>query len=451
VPAPTLIRDRLTWLTYGHFAVYGYFFYGFGPVVPLLRAEQHTSRGVAGLHGTALAVGGMLGGALTPWLVRRFSRAGAAWFGLGGLGVAVLGFGILHPVWVTIALAAISSMFGTLIANTVVATLSDHHGSASFSAISEANACNAAVGLVAPLVVGACVAGGLGWRPGLAVIAVLVVALAAVTAVLRVRAPAVPRTVEITRTSPLPQSYRLVWSCLVATTAVEVCLNLWVADELRTHAHAAPGTATAGLSAVVLGVLVGRLAGSRLLLRWPATSVLLSAIVLSMIGFAGFWLAPTPLLAFVGLFVLGVGDSMHFPLGIALAVSHSHGRPDLALSRASYATGLAAGIAPFAFGVVADSVGPYVAFLLVPLCLAVAAAIVWRLHRLPIVASAARGALQGADEARLGPRLPRNALDRYVAADQATTEDGQPGRPTLPLAEAVLAMRRTVQDRLRRD
>src|SRR5436190_19878511 len=71
MPAAALNRDRLTWLAYGQFAAFGYFFYGFGPVVPLLRVEQHTSRGVAGLHGTAFALGGMLGGALAPWLVRR--------------------------------------------------------------------------------------------------------------------------------------------------------------------------------------------------------------------------------------------------------------------------------------------------------------------------------------------------------------------------------------------
>ena len=42
-----LARDRFTWLAYGQLSAFGYFFYGFGPVVPLLLQEQHTSRGVA--------------------------------------------------------------------------------------------------------------------------------------------------------------------------------------------------------------------------------------------------------------------------------------------------------------------------------------------------------------------------------------------------------------------
>jgi len=54
-----LERDRLTWLTYLQLGCYGYFLYGFGPSLSLLRDEQGTSRAVAGLHGTALAVGSL--------------------------------------------------------------------------------------------------------------------------------------------------------------------------------------------------------------------------------------------------------------------------------------------------------------------------------------------------------------------------------------------------------
>ena len=53
-------RGPATWLTYSQLGIYGYFLYGFGPTVPLLRDEQGFSRTVAGLHGTALAVGALL-------------------------------------------------------------------------------------------------------------------------------------------------------------------------------------------------------------------------------------------------------------------------------------------------------------------------------------------------------------------------------------------------------
>jgi cyanate permease len=108
--------------------------------------------------------------------------------------------------------------------------------------------------------------------------------------------------------------------------------------------------------------------------------VLLGAITLSALGFAVFWLAPVPWLAVVGLVVLGLGDSMHFPLGIALVVAHSGGQPDLAVSRSSYAAALAFGVSPFLLGVLADATGPHPAFLLVPVFLAGAATMAWRLR-----------------------------------------------------------------------
>ncbi|HEU4424116.1 MAG TPA: MFS transporter, partial [Pilimelia sp.] len=145
---PVLVRDRLTWLAYGHLAAFGYFFYGFGPVVPLLHEELRTSRGVAGLHATAFAVGGLVAATLMPHLVRRFGRQAVAWAGLAGLSAAALGFWAAHALWMTLPLAAIASAFGALIVNIALATMSEHHGPAGPAAISEGNAVGAAVGLV---------------------------------------------------------------------------------------------------------------------------------------------------------------------------------------------------------------------------------------------------------------------------------------------------------------
>src|SRR5205085_10635551 len=136
-------------------------------------------------------------------------------------------------------------------------------------------------------------------------------------------------------------TYWIAWSCLLATGSVEVCLNLWVADVLRVHSHASTGTATAALSAVVGGMCVGRFVGTRVLLRSPAPQALLGALAVSAAGFALFWLAPMPWLAVVGLVVLGLGNALHFPSGIALVVAHSGGQPDLAVSRSAYASSFA--------------------------------------------------------------------------------------------------------------
>jgi len=388
------VRDRLTWLMYAQLAVWAYFFYGFGPVVPLLRDEQHTSRGVASLHGTAFAVGGVVGGALLPWTVRRFGRSWLIWTGLGAVAVGMVGLWLSHPLPATLAWAALASMGGSGVVNGTAAVLSDHHGAAGAASISEANAVAAAVGMVAPLAVGAAVAAGLGWRPGLGVTLGLVALLGLA---LRVRIPAA-RSAPGTRPGaprPLPRSYWLAWTSLVATGSVELCLNLWVADVLRTHAGVAPGTATAAVSAIIGGMFVGRVVGGRLVLRYQPAAVLIGALGVSAAGFALFWLASAPWLAMVGLAVCGLGNAVHFPLGIALAVAHSGGQPELALSRTTYAICIALSVAPFALGAIADRVGPHTAILLVAGFLAVSATAVTRLLLLP---PAAERDAAGADE-----------------------------------------------------
>jgi fucose permease len=160
-----------------------------------------------------------------------------------------------------------------------------------------------------------------------------------------------------------------------------MCLNLWVTDVLRTHSRVSAGGAAAALSAVVGGMCAGRYAGSRFALRLPAATVLLGALLLSAVGFAVFWLATAAWLAVVGLVLTGLGNALHYPLGVALAVEHSDGHPDLAAARTSYALALSFGAAPFALGAVADRIGPHLAFLLLPAFLALSASAVSTLRR----------------------------------------------------------------------
>jgi cyanate permease len=387
----SLTRDRLTLVTYAQLGIFGYFVYGFGPVVPLLRDEQGTSRAVASLHGSALAVAALVGGAAFPWLVRRFGRPQVLWVATFGLAVGVLGLWAARPFAATMIAIFVTATAGSTLVNGVVATLSGHHGPAGAAAISEANAVAAGVGTVSPLIVGAAFSVGLGWRPGLAVVVLLVAAVALVGWRSRdaLRTAVVAPSVHGTGTGRLPGAYWLAWTSMVVTGSVEVCLNLWAGDELREHARVAPGVATAAVSAIVGGMFLGRVIGTRLVLRLPPLRVLLAALALSAVGFTVFWLATTAWLAIAGLLVCGLGNSLHYPLAIALAVEHSGGQPDLAAARSAYAMAIGFGLAPLALGWTADQAGTHSAFLLVYVLLAVAAVVVWRLMSVPAPVSAA--------------------------------------------------------------
>jgi len=379
---PRLVRDRVTWLIYAQLALWGYFLYGFGPVVPLLRDEQRVSASVASLHGTALAVGALAGGALFPVLARRLGRGRTLWVSLAGVAAAAIALCFARPLALTLSAAVVVMLFGALVVSAVVATLTEHHGEAGSAAIAEANAAACIAGVLAPLVIGVAVAAGLGWRPGLAVVAGLVAVVALLARFLGVRLPSgISASTVSGPAERLPGTYWVAWALMSITGSVEVCLSLWAADVLRGRAGMSPGAAAAAVSGIVAGMAVGRLIGGRLALRVTPVHLFLAALAVSMLGFAVFWTATVPWLAVSGLVVAGLGNAMHYPLGISLALRAAPGQEDQAAARASYGMAVGFGLAPFLLGALADGVGAHQAFLLVPLFLAAAALLVVRLGR----------------------------------------------------------------------
>ncbi len=362
----------MTWLVYLQIGVYGFFIYGFGPTVPLLREEQDLSRTLSGLHGTALAVGALLAGLTTAAIIRWRGRAAALWGGMAVLCLGVVVYVSSTALPVTLLGALLGSLGGSFTITAVAPTLMERHGTGGPAAISEANASAAAAGIVAPLLVGGAVLVGLGWRAGLLVVLILVLALAAVLG--RTPVPA-PRAVAEHHegSSRLPARYWIGWCVLAACICTEFCLTLWAADILRTRNGLGPGGASAGLTGLVVGMLLGRLAGGRLALRFGIDPLLYAAIGVAAAGFALFWVSTWAPLAIAGLLVCGLGVALHYPLGIARAIDAAEGRPDLASARAALAAALAIGVGPFALGALADQVGLHTAFLVVPCLLGLAA------------------------------------------------------------------------------
>ncbi|GAB2926521.1 MFS transporter [Micromonospora polyrhachis] len=381
---PRLIHDRITWLTYAQLGVWGFFLYGFGPVVPLLRDEQGTSAAVASLHSTSVALGALIGGYLFPLLTRRFDRGPVLWCSLAGIAVGAIGLTTLRPLPATLAAVVVAATFGTMVVCGVNTVLADHHRSAAPAAISEANAACAGLGVLAPLVIGLAVSAGIGWRPALAVEVALIalVALAAVT--FRVRLPQAASAAAAAETGSrrLPRAYWLAWALMSVTGSIEICLSLWGADVLRTHAGLSRGAASAALAAIVGGMFLGRLVGGRIALRVAPVPLLLGALSVSLLGFTLFWAFPVGWIAVAGLMIMGLGNAMHYPLGISIALAAAKGQADRAAGYSSYAMAVGSGIAPVVLGWVADGVGPHLAFLLLPVFIAVSALLALRLGRI---------------------------------------------------------------------
>lgn len=164
----------------------------------------------------------------------------------------------------------------------------------------------------------------------------------------------------------MPAAFWWSWSVLVMTTAIEFSMTIWCSDVLQNHDGLSKGAAATGVTAIVTGMTIGRLSSSRLTLRQATDRLLAGVFALTVIGFALFWITALPVLAYAGLFVVGLGISLQFPLAITRLIGFSEGRPDLATGYGSIGTGLAVAIAPFALGAFADRVGSHTAMLVVP-------------------------------------------------------------------------------------
>ena len=377
--ATGLERDRLSWMLYLSVATYGYFLYGVGVSVPLLRDELHISRSEAGLHGTALACGSVIAGLWGARLIARFGRDVVLWTGSAMMCVGVVTFCAGQVAAVTLLGALVAGSGGSLLLNIVNAVMMDRHGLAGPAALSEATAFGSGAGIVAPLVIGAVVAVGLGWRAGLLVSVLLVVVVRTVFRGERLPAPLRPATPVTERyqgdAAPrrrLPPAFWITWGVFACVIAVEFCLALWVSDELRVRDNLAAGPASAGVAAVLVGLTVSRLAGGRLGLRHGVDWLLDRSILVLLLGFAGFWVTTSPWVALPSLLVCGLGLGMLAPLTIGRSVVAAGGRSDLAVARTSLGAGLAIGAGPFLIGAIADRTSVHVAFLLVPTLLVLA-------------------------------------------------------------------------------
>lgn len=369
-------RDRLTFTLYATFITWGWFLYGFSPAVPLIAEEQGISRALAGLHGTALAVGAILTATVSSTVAVRLGRRVQT---LLGAGLLVVGCGLLlagQTLPATLAACLVTSIGGNLAISAAQPALSVHHGPAGPAAVTEANAVGATVGLFAPLALGASVALGWGWRPAVAVVALLAGGAALLVAPLRATgalgrgarprpaSPPAPR-----RARRFPRTFWFFWTALLCGVAVEFATVFWASDLILQQTDAPASVATAAVSALIVGMSVSRFVVGPLSLRKAPEKLLLVGFATAGAGWLVFWLAPSPGIAVAGLVLAGLGYGTHYPLAVSLAMRASRGQPDQAQALASLGTGGAVAVAPFVLGALADVVGAHLAFLLVPVVL----------------------------------------------------------------------------------
>jgi len=371
----TIKRDRFFWTIALQTFVVNFFLGGFGPAQPLLRADQHTSLAIAGLHGTAMGIAAIFAGLSIPQLTHRFGRAQTGWIGLIIFSFGLLALAFVQPIQLTILAAFVTSFGCSTVINSFVVSLNGHYGELAPIAVGQANGVSSAGYVVGTATIGTIAQAAPDfWRMGLVLILPLALYLYFFRRE-RTEEVHIPST-EGPQGGKLSLAFWITWAGFVATIGTEFATSFWAADLVRNRTGATAAISTIAIIALGVGMAIGRFFGGRLMHKFAADTQLLIVLALQAAGFFGLWLSHNLAVSLVMLLINGLGISMQFALTSLRLINHSDGRPELAIGRSSLAAGLAIAGAPFLLGVLGDNYGISRAYLMVPVLILIAALIV---------------------------------------------------------------------------
>ena len=362
--ANPFIRTRFTWLAYFLLAFFGFLLNILGPITPFLKDELGLSYTVSSLHFTAFAVGILMVGFGGHIVIQRLGRWLSLWVGTFGMSLSVGLLLIGRTPVITIGACFLMGLVGSLILTIVPSALSDLHGEQLAIAYAEANVISSVIATAAPLLVGF-TAGVIligGWR--------LALGIAAFTPILmwfgfrKVKPPLAMAASQdpAARKQLLPVLFWVYWVGIVLAVAVEFCMLSWSADYLENSLGMIKAQAAQSVSFFLMGMIVGRLSGSRLVQRFSSSRLVLLSIGVASAGFFIFWMGKTVIIGISGLFITGLGVASLYPLLVSLAIRAAGSQTVLASARTTLASGTAVLTLPLVLGRLADSVGIHQAY-----------------------------------------------------------------------------------------
>ena len=370
-----LQRDLFFWTIALQTVAVNFFLGGFGPAQPLLRADQHTSLTIAGLHGTAMGIASILAGLSNPWFSHKFGRANAGWIGLVIFVFGLTSLAFLQPVALTILAAAVTGFGTSTVINSFVTSLNSHYGAQAPLAVAQANGIASAGYVFGTFTIGSIAQKAPDfWRLGLLVILPLALYLFFFRRE-KTAEPHVP-TGNGPQSGKMSKAFWITWVGFIATISTEFATAFWAAALVRDRTDASAAISTIAIMALGTGMGLGRFFGGRIMHKLSLDHQLLTILGLQFAGFFGIWLSHNLAISMAMLLLSGLGISMQFALTSLRMISHSDNRPDLAIGRSSLAAGIAIGGAPFLLGVLGDSFGISRAYLMVPVLILIAGVIV---------------------------------------------------------------------------
>jgi fucose permease len=265
---------------------------------------------------------------------------------------------------ITIGASFLMGLIGSLILTIVPSALSDQHGEQRSVAYAEANVVASLIATAAPLLVGlaegAFSAGG--WRLALGISAFTPNLMWLRFGNAKPPQASAAQWEPAVEKQPLPALFWVYWVGIGLAVAVEFCMISWSADYLENSLGMPKVEAAQSVSLFLGAMIVGRLAGSRLVQLFSARKLVVLSIFVASAGFFVFWMGKTVLLGLSGLFITGLGVASLYPLILSLAIGAAGGQTVLASARTTLASGTAILTLPLVLGRLADAVGIHQAY-----------------------------------------------------------------------------------------
>jgi MFS family permease len=366
---------RLTWTAYLLMACQGYLIYSVGYITPYLQSELGTPSWAAAMPSASLAAGMFVSAFIVNLVVRRIGAGPAIRLWIALMAVTAVLMSLAVSIWPILAGAF---FFGIAAAGSLVYVITMLGSQANGVYLMRSAMWSVVGGVVGPVALSAA-ARSIGWNLGPLLPVPLLVVL-----VLAVPTPAMGRSAVTghVREPGLGRWYWLTWVYLTLAIGAEFSFVAWGAQVAVARAGLALADATALAALFVVGEILGRLAlsggpGSRVDIQ----TVLRLSTVVTATGGALLWVAGTPIMVGIGMFVGGVGLAGLYPLTARLAVAQAPQAPVKAGARLTAASGVAISGAPLLLGLVAGLAGVITAWGLLLAMLAVALVILWRIPR----------------------------------------------------------------------
>jgi fucose permease len=372
VPDAAMRRDPLTWYSYLALAFFSYLNSIQGNIIPFLKAELNLTYSEVSLHPSALAVGSLLVGLAGDRVIRRFGRRRMLTVAVVGGSAGLLLLSLAGNIWMSVGSCLFMGCFAAFVPAMTSTILAELHGARRDVAYAEANALCYVFAITAPLVLGLTVWAGLNWRMG--VVPGIATGFAVAAVFLRTPVPE-QRVAVATSTAPLTPAFWAFWVMLAFSVAVEFSALLWAPSYLGQVIGLSPSAAALGAGAFFAGMLAGRAASVRLVRTFSLRNLFFGAITMGLVGFVAYWAQGGAIIAVAGLFVIGLGVAMLFPLTLGFAMTEAGAAGARASARLIIAPGIAVLLTPPLLGAIADHAGLWLSQLTIPafLVLAVAA------------------------------------------------------------------------------